>query len=172
MSIRTRLEREYAMNAEKNHAMKPVEIVKEFIAAMERGDIERAASFLSVDFTMSGLTPLPMSKDQYIDVKRGILAAFPDWSYNLSDFQEEAGVIRATAHVTGTHTGDLSVPIPDLPIIKATGKAIALPGETHLYSVRGGKISTIHVLVVPGGGFQGIYRQLGARLPLPSIIEG
>jgi predicted ester cyclase len=160
------------VKTEKNQAMKPVEIVNEFIAAMESGDVDKAATFLSDDFTMSGLTPLPMYRDQYLDTQRGILAAFPDWSYNLTDIQEEAGVIRATAHFTGTHTGDLIVPVPDLPVIKATGKRIALPGETHLYSVRGSKISTIHVLVVPGGGFQGIYRQVGSRLPLPSIIEG
>lgn len=152
--------------------MKPVEIVKEFIAALESGGADRAAPFLSDDFSLSGLTPLPMYREQYLDVLRGIMGAFPDWSYNLTDVQEEAGVIRATAHVTGTHTGDLVVPVPDLPVVRATGRRIALAGETHLYSVRGSKISTIHVLVVPGGGFQGIYRQLGARLPLPSIIEG
>lgn len=160
------------MSAGKNHAMKPVEIVKEFIAAMESGDVDRAATFLSDDFALSGLIPLPMYRDQYLDFLRGILTAFPDWSYNLTDIQEEAGVIRATAHVTGTHTGDLVVPVPDLPVIKATGKKVTLPGETHLYSVRGSKISTIHVLVVPGGGFQGVYRQVGARLPLPSVIDG
>jgi len=152
--------------------MKPVEIVMEFVAAVEAGDVDRAGSYLSDDFMFSGLMPTPMSREQYLDMLRGLLAAFPDWRLHLSDVQEEAGVVRATAHITGTQTGDLVVPIPDLPVLPATGRSIALPGETQLYSVRGSKISAIHILVVPGGGFHGMYRQLGARLPLPSSIEG
>jgi len=156
----------------RDHPKKPVETVCDFIEALESHDIDRAAEYLADDFSFIGLTPFPMDKGMYIEFQRGIAAAFSDWSLNLTGIQEEGGVVRGTARTTATHTGDLVLPIPDLPVLPATGKIIKLPAETHLYSVRGGKISSIHVLVVPGGGLQGVYRQLGARVPLPSIIEG
>lgn len=152
--------------------MKPGDIVREFVAALESGDVDRAAGYLSDDFALIGLTPTPLSRQMFLDVVRGLLAAFPDWSWNLSDLQEDAGVVRATARVTGTHIGDLEVPVPELPAVRATGKRIALPAETHLYTTRGGKVGALYVLLVPGGGFQGLYRQIGARLPSPSVVKG
>ncbi|MHB0868017.1 MAG: ester cyclase [Chloroflexota bacterium] len=152
--------------------MKPAEIVKQFVAALESGDVDRAASYLSDDFAFEGLTPVAMPSWQYLDVQRGLLVAFPDWSFNLRDVREEAGLIKATAHITGTQKRDLVVPLPDLPALPATGKAISLPDETQIFTVRGSKIAAIRVLVVPNGGFQGLYRQLGAQLPVPTNVTG
>ncbi len=152
--------------------MKRTDIVKAFVKALESHDLEKVASYLSDDFTFTGLTSLPIGREGFLDLQRGILSAFRDWSYNLSDVVEEGGMVRATARITGTHTGDLVVPVPDLPVVPATGRRFSLPAETHLYSVRGSKIATLRILVVPGGGFQGLYRRLGARLPEPSLING
>lgn len=156
----------------KDRGMKGVDAVKEFVKALESRDLEKAAGYLSVDFEFSGLTPLPIGREGYLDVQRGILSAFRDWRFNLSDVHERAGTIEATAHITGTQTGDLVVPVPDLPAVPATGKHVSLPGETHFYRVRGSKIASLRVVVTPGGGFQGLYGQLGARLPSPSAITG
>ncbi len=152
--------------------MKGVDIVKEFVKALESRDLEKAAACLSIDFEMSGLTPLPISRESYLEIQRGIQSAFKNWRLNLSDIHERAGMVEAMAHITGTHSGDLVLPVPDLPAVPATGKTISLPGETHQYRVRGTKIASLRVIVTPGGGFQGLYGQLGARLPLPSVING
>ncbi len=152
--------------------MKPAEIVQQFVAALEAGDVEMAAGFLSDDFTFTGLTPLPMMREQYLEVQRGLGSAFPDLRFNQRDIREEAGVIKATAHITGTQRGDLVLPLPDLPAVRATGKCISLPDETQIFTVRGSKISLVQVLVFPDGGFQGLYRQLGARLPVPENVTG
>lgn len=148
------------------------EIVKDFVKALESGDLDKTAGYLSDDFAYVGPIPLALGRDQFLEVQRGLLAAFPDRSLNLAEVEEEAGVVRATVRFTGTHTGDLVLPVPDLPLVRATGKTVFLPLETHLYTVRGSKIASIHVLLVPGGGFQGIYSQLGARLPAPQSIKG
>lgn len=152
--------------------MKGVEIVREFVKALEARDLERAAEFLSVDFTLSGFTHLDIGREAYLEIMQGILSAFKDWRYNFDDLQETAGRIEGTARPTGTQTGDLVLPVPDLPAVPATGKCIALPGEVHQYRVRGRKISSLHVVLTPGSGFQALFRQLGAGLPVPSAIEG
>lgn len=144
----------------------------QFVAALESRNVDRAAGYLSDDFVFEGLTPMAMPGWQYLDVQRGLLAAFPDWSFNLKDVRQEAGLIKATAHVTGTQKGELVVPLPDLPALPATGRCISLPDETHVFTVRGNKIAAIRVLVVPNGGFQGLYRQLGAQLPVPTNVTG
>ena len=152
--------------------MKGVEIVKEFVKALESRDVDKAAGYLSADFEMRGLTPLPISRESYLQIQRGIQSAFKNWRLNLSDIHERGGMVEATAHITGTHTGDLVLPVPDLPAVPATGKTISLPGEIRQYKVRGTKIASLRVIVTPGGGFQGLYGQLGAKLPLPAAIKG
>lgn len=160
------------MTSKKDRAAKATDVVREFVEALESGDLESAAEHMADDFVYVGPVPMPLGKTRFLDLQRGILAAFPDWSHNLGEMQEEGGVIRVTAEFTGTHTGDLVLPIPDLPVIPATGRAVSLPAETQLYTVRGGKVAGLFVLLVPGGGFQGMYRQLGARLPLSSGFKG
>ncbi|MGE5619256.1 MAG: ester cyclase [Sphingomonadaceae bacterium] len=152
--------------------MKPADIVKQYVAALETGDVDRAAGFLSDDFEVAGLTPLSIPRWQYVETLRGLLSAFPDLRFNLRDVHEEAGLIKATVHITGTQERNLVVPVPDLPSVPATGKCISLPDETQTFTVRGNKIASLRVSVSPGGGFQGLYRQLGARLPVPSAITG
>jgi len=152
--------------------MKPVEIVQRFVAALEAGNVEMAAQYLSDDFTFSGLTSLPIMREQYLQVLRGLISAFPDLRFNLRDIREEAGVIKVTAHITGTQRGELVLPLPDLPAVRPTGRRISLPDETQIFTVRGSKISFIKLLLFPGGGFQGLYRQLGVRLPVPENVTG
>ncbi len=152
--------------------MKPAEIVKQFVAALEAGRVDVAAGYLSDDFTFRGLTALPIMREQYLEVQKGLRSAFPDLRFNLRDIREEAGVIKATAHITGTQIGNLVLPVPDLPAVAATGKCISLPDETQIFTVRGSKIGSIEVLVFPNGGFQGLYRQLGVRLPVPENVTG
>ncbi len=152
--------------------MKGVEIVGEFVKALESRDLELAGEYLSVDFTLSGLTHLDIGREAYLEIMQGILSAFKDWRFNFDDLHESAGMIEGMAHPKGTQTGDLVLPVPDLPAVVATGKCIALPGEIHQYRVRGRKISSLHLVLTPGGGFQGLFRQLGVGLPVPSVIEG
>ena len=152
--------------------MKRAEIVQQFVAALEAGDVEMAARYLSDDFTFSGLTSLPMMREQYLEVQSGLRSAFPDLHFNLRDIREEAGVVKATVHVTGTQRGDLVLPLPDLPAVRTTGKPISLRDETQIFTVRGSKIGSIKVLLFPNGGFQGLYWQLGARLPVPKDVPG
>ena len=64
------------------------------------------------------------------------------------------------------------IPVPDLPPVEATGKEVELPESTYSFDVRGSKIGNISVLVAPGGGFQGMFNQLGAKLPSPERIPG
>jgi hypothetical protein len=152
--------------------MKGLDVVKEFVGALESRDLEKGASLLSVDFAFAGLTPVPISRDDCLEIIRRLQSAFGDGRLTVRDPRERGGVIEATVDVAGTHTGDLVLPVPDLPAVPATGKRVFLSGSTVQLKVRGSKIASLRVVVTPGGGFQGLYRQLGAKLPLPSAIVG
>ena len=93
-------------------------------------------------------------------------AAFPDWSFNASEFVEEGDTVRVTVQITGTHTGDLDLSPMGLPKVPATGKKIKNPVEHPVVTIKGGKITGVHVGdVTPDGGVPGILKQLGVELP-------
>ena len=125
------------------------------------------ASHLSDDMTLSGPTPEPVSGEQWIGLAGTLAAAFPDWSYNLSDVQETGNGARTTHQITGTHTGDLDLSPMGMPVIPATGNAIKLPVEHADITVEGGKVVHVDAHVPAGGGVPGILKQLGVDMPAP-----
>jgi len=104
----------------------------------------------------------------WVGMQSLLLAAFPDWSFNMQDVKEEGNKATTTHHITGTHTGDLDLSPMGMPTIPATGKAISLPVEHAEVTVEGGKIVKMHVAdVSPDGGVPGILKQIGVEMPPP-----
>jgi hypothetical protein len=56
---------------------------------------------------------------------KAMMIAVPDWSFNARILNEQGETVLFVTQITGTHTGDLS--LPELPIIPPTGRKIALP---------------------------------------------
>jgi hypothetical protein len=148
--------------------MNAEEITRALLAAIESGDMDTASSHLSDNFVFSGPVPEPIGGEQWLGLQKLMLAAFPDWSFNLSDVKVTGNVARTTHQVTGTHTGDLDLSPLGLPVIAATGKSVRLPVEHADLTIEGDKAVRFHVVDVSAeGGVPGILQQLGVEMPPP-----
>jgi hypothetical protein len=148
-----------------------VKTVKTFMTALQSGDLKLAASLMSDDFILGGLTPSPLTKPEFLALQSELLRAMPDFSFNLSDVHKVDDEVQALIRITGTHTGDLSLPIYGLKAVAATGLAIALPQVEVAFQREHHRIVGMRVQSVTGGGLTGLLQQIGAELPLQPRIS-
>ena len=151
--------------------MSSVDIVNDFMVALESKDFDTAASYLSDDFVFSGWTPQPLDKGQFMTVMGELKAGIPNLSYHfhtvrdVRDLVQESNV-KAAIQMTGTQTDSFILPPLGLPPIPQMARSVSLPEEHWDYTLQNGKIVKITVQRVPGGGIQGLLRQLGIELPI------
>jgi predicted ester cyclase len=94
-----------------------------------------------------------------------MVKALPDWKFNASDFKENGDQVTAALRITGTHTGELQLPLPGLPAIPASGTKVSLPSEPSTFTVTNGKLAKLELARIEGGGVMGILSQLGVNIP-------
>src|SRR5947209_245276 len=143
--------------------MNKTETVKAFSSALESKDFDKAASYLSDDFTLSGPTPQPVGKNEFIAIQSAFIYAFPDWAFNLSHMEEQGEKVLATVQITGTHGQPLVV--PGMPPIPATNKKVSLPEEHLVFTFKDDQIASLSSDEVPGGGVPGVLQQIGVQMP-------
>lgn len=139
--------------------MSNVELLKSGLSAWEANDEAAMAALVADDFLMTGPTPQPLGKAEFIGFMHVMLAAFPDFAFNVSRFEDQGDTVVAYAHITGTQTGALR--LPDMPPIPATGKKVTLPQETQTYAFKNGKLQSLVTDARPDAGVPGILSQLG-----------
>ena len=145
--------------------MSGIDIVKAGLAAVEANDFKKLGSMLSDDMVFSGPVPEPVGKREFLGLQSLLVAAMPDWKFNPTDYKENGNVVSVMLQVSGTQTGELSLPMPGFPKIPPTGKHVSLPKEATTFTVKDGKISRLDVTPTPGGGVPGILSQLGVPMP-------
>ena len=143
--------------------MSATSTVQTGLKAWENRDEATMASLVAEDFVITGATPQPLNKEAFIGLMHATLTAMPDWAFNASGFEEDGDTVTLKSRITGTHTGPLE--LPGMPPIPATGKKVALPEETQIYTLRDGKLVKLQVEDVPGGGIPGMLQQIGVALP-------
>ncbi len=146
--------------------MNRVEMVKALITAWQSGDMELAARCMSEDCIVSGFTPNPLERDEFLAVQSELLAAMPDFSYNVSELHAKGNEVTGLIAISGTHSNDLELPMYGLKTIPATGLAIVLPQVESSWQVEHEKVERVRVREVPGGGLTGLLQQVGAELPI------
>ncbi len=151
--------------------MSATEIVKTFITALQSGDMEVAANYMSDDFVVRGWTPYPLDKAKFLATQSALLDAMPDFSYNLSDAHKAGNEVEALIQVTGTQTGDLALPMHGMPPFPATGLAVDLPQVQTRFVLKDNKVSEMNVESVPGGGLTGLLQQVGTELPVAPRLD-
>lgn len=143
------------------------EIVRAVTSAIEAQNWDGAAGLLARDFQFMGGTPVPLTGEQWLDIHRAFGAAMPDLSFNYAPTKSNGSHTTGTVKLTGTHRGELNLPMPGFPRVPATGNAIANPTEHVEVTVEDGKITQWQVESVPNGGVAGIFSQMGVSLPQP-----
>ncbi len=144
--------------------MKPSEIVDQFFQAVEMNNFNKAENLLSADFTLEGVTPIPLNKQEFLNVHRALNSSLPDFRFNHRLNKESAGEVGAIVCLSGTHTKDMQPPVPGLDVIRATNKRITMPEEKIRLQIKNNRISKAIVEPVPHGGLPGLLKQIGVDI--------
>jgi agmatinase len=136
----------------------PVDVFRQYTAAVDRGDVGALADWLAEDFRLEGAGLGVIGRDEFVETMRAQLNAFPDYKVNPTDVRGSGENVEFVAHVTGTQKGALH--LPGRVAVAPTGRTIALPPEPAAVVVRAGRIRACRVEPVPGGGIDGILSRL------------
>ena len=120
---------------------------------------------LADDMVFAGPVPEPLGKREFVGVQMAMLAAMPDWKFNAAGYKENGDVVTVDLQISGTQTGELSLPMPGIPKLPASGKKVSLSKEPSTFTVKNGRISRLDVASTPGGGVMGVLSQLGVKMP-------
>lgn len=150
----------------RERAMNPVQVVKTFITALQAGEMEEAARYMTDDFVEQGWTPQPLDGQAFLAMMSAIHNALPDFSYHLSETREGGEGVEAFIAGEGSHTRNLALPEFGLPLIPYSGTTIRLPQTQALFRVKGDAIAEMLVESIPGGGLNGLLQQIGTELPI------
>ncbi len=138
--------------------MGAIDIVTAFTAAMNAQQWDAAADYLTDDFTVSGITPQPLGKQEFLAGQKQWAIGVPDWRVALQEVREEGNAVRSTALITGTHTNTLA--LPGLPPLPATGKRFSTT-DVITTTLRGDHIAAMDIV----SGSPGFFEQLGVQVP-------
>ncbi len=143
--------------------MSNLDVARKALHAFSSGDMATMTSLISDDFQFLGVTPQPLTKQDYLGFMQAINAAFPDFKFEETTASESGDTVTIKHHISGTHTGTLN--LPGMPPIPATGKKVRLPEETSVFTIQGGKAVKYLGEPAPDGGLPGMLKQLGVELP-------
>ena len=143
------------------------EIVQALLDSVQRGDFEKAQSFLSNDYQFSGPVPEPINAETWLGINKNLKRAFPDLDYHFHVDGVEGDVTKISAELKGTHSGVLDLSPLGLGVIPATDKSFATPREHGQVTCKGDKVVSWEVDRIEGGGLMGILGQLG--IPVPTM---
>src|SRR3954454_20334205 len=90
------------------YPMSNTDIVKAGLKAWEANDEQTLTALVADDFKLTGPVPQPLGKQEFIGFMHAMLAALPDFSFNISSYEEHGDTVIAKSHITGTHTGVLA----------------------------------------------------------------
>jgi len=139
-------------------AMGALDTVTAFNDALNAQQWGEAARHLTDDFVFAGVTLQPVGKREFIAGQQQWAAAAPDWHVTLENLRAEGGTVRATSHITGTHTNTLS--LSGWPPLPATGRHFETR-DASAATLRGDQIASL--TIAPGS--PGILEQLGVSMP-------
>jgi len=146
--------------------MKAYQIVQEHLRTVEAGDWEKADSYISSNYTMSGTIPFPISLFVRITKKNSLRMhkprkrALPDFKFNEKILEENDEMVKLQVNISGTHTGviDYNGILRGVPVIQPTGKKISLPSEYFTYFVANGQIVKTIGKIPKNAGVQALVR--------------
>ena len=143
------------------------DIVKNFITTLEANEKETAANYLASAFTCTGWAPRPLYKDAFLNVMAGIKAGIPGLMFNLHNLHEpDVTTVTGTIQVAGYQSDSFILPELGTPPIPQTASSVSLPPQDVKFALDQSQITAMNVQHVPGGGVQGLLRQLGIDLTL------
>ncbi len=140
-----------------------LDLARKSLQAFSSGDVATITGLMADDYSFEGVTPQPLTKQDFLGFMHAMNAACPDFAFNETSASENGDTATIKHRITGTQTGTLS--LPGMPPIPATGKKFTLPEEPSVFTIKGGKIVKYLAVPAPDGGLPGILKQLGVEMP-------
>ena len=126
---------------------------------------EKMKAMMTADAMASGgVLPQPIPVMEAMKVMSGLTTAFPDLKFDIQQVIVNGNQATVKAHWSGTNTGPLSLPMPGMQTIPATGKKVSVK-DTYIVTVQGDKVSHMKVDSPADGGIPGAIAQLGVKVP-------
>ena len=146
--------------------MQPIHIVCEVLNAIDAHDLDQAARRVSEACRIRDTSmPQTLGKAAFIDQMRSILAAFPDWKYDLQSIEADGNQVTVQVVVRATNSAPLE--LPGMPRLPATGIAVTVP-DKFVFTVTADQVDSLIIDLPTNGGAAAMLSQLGIVLPPPS----
>jgi len=143
--------------------MSTEQVARDLVTNMNNS--EKLKSMVTADAMASGgVLPQPVPMMEAMKVMSGLTTAFPDLKFNVQQVTVNGNQATVKAEWSGTNTGPLSLPMPGVPTIPATGKKVSVK-DTYILTVQGNKVSHMQVESPTDGGIPGAIAQLGLKIP-------
>jgi hypothetical protein len=132
---------------------------------MHMTDLNKLKAMSTADAMASGgVLPQPIPMMEALKVMGGLTTAFPDLKFDIQQVTVNGDAATVNATWSGTNTGALSLPIPGMAPIPATGKKVSVK-DVYVVTVKGDKVSHFAVESPADGGIPGALAQIGVKMP-------
>jgi len=143
--------------------MSTEQIARDLVLNMNNA--EKVKAMLTADAMASGgVLPQPIPAMEAMKVMAGLTTAFPDLKFEIQQVKVNGNQATVNAKWGGTNTGSLSLPMPGMATIPATGKKVSVK-DAYIVTVQGDKVSRLQVVSPADGGIPAAIAQLGVKVP-------
>lgn len=139
------------------------QVARDLVSNMNNA--EKLKAMVTADAMASGgVLPQPVPMMEAMKVISGLTTAFPDLKFDIQQVTVNGNQATVKAQWGGTNTGPLTLPMPGIPTIPATGKKVSVK-DTYIVTVQGDKVSHMQVESPTDGGIPGAIVQMGIKIP-------
>ncbi|MBR9922312.1 MAG: ester cyclase [Bacteroidetes bacterium] len=146
-----------------NNTVAPIEVVKEYLRALEIGDWDTAESLLAPGYRLrsDGDNWIKGRKSRHVlESYKLFKDAFPRFYFKEELLERMGNGVRLGVYYTGTQRDTLELRGIPIPPLDSTGVAMRLPVEYHNYYVENDQIVFTFCEIPAGHGVAAILEQL------------
>jgi len=139
------------------------QVARDFVSHMN--DAKTMNNMVTADAMASGgVLPQPIPIAEAMKVMDGLMTAFPDLKFEVQQVTVNGNQATVNAMWSGRNSGPLSLPMPGMPAIPATGKTVSVK-DTYIVTVQGDKVSHMQMDSPADGGLPAALAQMGVKMP-------
>jgi SnoaL-like domain len=113
------------------------DLTNQALDAIEQSKVKSSASLYADDLQFTGPVPMPLNKDQYLDLMEKVTRGVPNWNFHRHDLRVEGQTVIVPVQVTGTHSQTLPGLMPGMPDLPPTHRSFRIPPEVIQITFRG-----------------------------------
>jgi len=138
-------------------------VAHDFVAMM--ADRKASLAMAAPDAMASGgVLPQAIPLKDTVNILDALKTAMPDLKFDVQQVTVNGDKATVKAMWSGTNTGPLTIPMPGMGTVPATGKKISVK-DAYIITVKGDKVSHMEVASPADGGIPAALMQMGVKMP-------